>query len=65
MKTETKHLYNVVQHLIIALGYQADNVANLINGNTIHHRKDEFYKLIQGLQQQANEIETDGLIPNN
>ena len=57
MKPETKHLYSIVQHLIVAMGYQADNFANMMAGNTVFNQKDEFLKLIHDLQLRANEIE--------
>ncbi len=58
MTNETKHLYNVVQHLIIALGYMANNHERLLRGHPADQiAKDQFNELQSTLLEQASKIE--------
>ena len=53
-----KHLYNLVQHLILTQAHISDNYQRMMQGEIPLHGKKEFYDLRDTMLRKIQEIET-------
>ena len=59
MKTdEVRHLYNMVQHLMLTIAHMADNQHRIMQGETPFHTRENFLRLIEDMQRKMIEIDT-------